>query len=102
MTSGVMQGYFEQFLGRIEPLYIPDQVFADECREICAAFNKRPSAELVALAQQVANEPGKLRVLFNLLKKAAALAKAKKEPLSAAHLRTAHDHRANRNRWPSK
>jgi len=101
IRSGGLQAYFEQLLGRIEPLYIPEKTRRDECRQICQAFAQEDqvSRELVDRALQIANEPGRLRVLFSLMARAANLARRKKEPLALKHLAAAHDHRLNRNRW---
>jgi len=102
MNSGAMVGYFEQFLGRAEPLVIPEQVFREECEEVCKAFVSRPAKDLVAAAHAIANEPGRLRVLFDLMGKAALLAESKKQKLGREHLLAAHRRRHNRNVWPEE
>jgi len=102
MTSGAMAGYFEQFLGRSDPLIIPDKVFRAEAEAICSAFVSRPARPLVDLALAIANEPGRLRVLFDLLAKAKLLSDHKDAKLSVEHLQTAHQRRQNINIWPEE
>ena len=76
------RAYLEQLLGRIaDPLEIPGNVFAAEARDICRAFaGAAPGEELVKLAQRIANEPGKLGVLYELLRQASVVARKRKEP----------------------
>ena len=103
MASGWLRDYLEQLLGRIaEPLYIPERVYKSEVAEILKAFNPDPAPDLVALAHRIANEPGRLGVLFELLRQAAALAKRKKEPLNERHLSAAAQRRRNRYTWPEE
>lgn len=106
MNSGWLQEYLEQFTGRIaDVLFIPEAVRKDECRTICAAFCAKargggePGPALVALAHQIANEPGKLGVLFELLRQAATLAKKRGEKLDERHLGAANARRKGRYQW---
>jgi len=101
ISSGSMEVYFEQLLGRIaDPLYLPQEVMISECRAICQAYVSRPSAELVKLAHTIANQPGRLRILFELLEQSAILARAKKEKLQARHLTAAWKRRSKvRTNW---
>ena len=107
MNSGWLRDYLEQFTGRIaDVLYIPEAVRREECRAICQAFCRpghRPgatggeaSAGLIALAHKIANEPGKLGVLFELLRQAGTLAKRRGEKLDERHLGAAHARRKGR------
>lgn len=103
MRSGKLSAWFEQLEGRIEiPLDIPDKVSRQECAEICAAFSKDedPPTDLVNMARTIANGPGRVRLLFTLLRHASMLAAAKKESVGAAHLKSAVEFRNNVNRWP--
>ena len=104
MEHGYMRAYLEQLLGRIaDPLEIPGNVFAAEARDICRAFaGSAPGEELVKLAQRIANEPGKLGVLFELLRQASIGAKKRGENLSAAHLSAAYKRRKDRIQWPEE
>lgn len=100
MEQGFLRDYLEQLLGRIaEPLVIPEAVGRRECRDIACGFRSNAPQELVDLVHQVANQPGKLGVLFELLRQADALAKKKKEPLSARHLAAAVERRKKRFVW---
>lgn len=100
MTSGWLQQYMEQLLGRCEPLFIPADPRRDEIRDICAAYTKRPSRELITLAHQISKEKGRLRVLFDLMKKAGVVARKRSEDLDAKHLDAAYQRRKNRTVWP--
>jgi DNA transposition AAA+ family ATPase len=103
MRSGRLSDWFEQLLGRIEvPLQIPFKVSRQEVAEICDSFcgDREPSPDLVKLGREIANGPGRIRLLFTLLRHAAMLARKKKEALNAAHLQAAKDFRENVNRWP--
>jgi len=103
MRAGKLSDWFEQLLGRIEvPLQIPLKVCRQEIAEICGSFSgdKDPAPELLKLARDIANGPGRVRLLFTLLRHAALLARRKKEALGAGHLAAARDLRENVNRWP--
>ena len=103
MNSGALREYLEQFTGRIaEVLYIPEAVRKDECRAICQAFVAKSkgggdaSPALIQLAHKIANEPGKLGVLFELLRQAGTLAKRRGEKLDEKHLGAAYARRKGR------
>lgn len=103
MRLGKLSGWFEQLLGRIEvPLVIPIKVCRQEVVEICASFcgDHDPSTDMIKVARDIANGPGRVRLLFTLLRHAAMLARAKREDLGVAHLQTALNLRDNVNRWP--
>lgn len=101
MNAPAVRGYFEQLFGRIsDPLFLPDQVRRDEARAICTAFAKRPSEEMIDLALKIGNGIGRLRVLFEDLRKAKAFAVKRGEELTAKHLQIAHARRQQRNQWP--
>ena len=102
-SKGRLRIFFEQILGRLDPLQIPLTVFKAEVRDICGAFCKGAvPADLVKLGSHIANQPGRLRVFFDLMQKASFLAGRKKEKLSAKHLQTAYNRRRNRNDWPTE
>jgi len=97
------QRFLEQLLGRIaEPLRIPDRVYKDEVRAILAGLGAESDAQLLDLAHGIANKPGKLGVLFELLSQAARVARRKNAPLSYEHLAAAWKRRQNRFAWPEK
>jgi len=100
MESGALHLYFEQLIGRIaEPLHLPKDIMKREVRDIVTAFNPRPSEELVTKAHEIANEKGRLGVLFEDLRKATAFAREKKTALTAAHLSVVHSRRSERHQW---
>lgn len=102
MEHGYLRDYLEQFLGRLsETIEVPEKVRRDECLEICRAFNKRADKALVDRAVQFANEPGRLRVLFDDLRKAQLLATRQGETLGEKHLHAAHQRRVSRKDWPA-
>ena len=105
MRGGRLADWFEQLLGRIEvPLVIPVKVSRQETAEICQAFcgNREASTELIKTAREIANGPGRVRLLFTLLRHAAMLARGKKDALGAGHLAAARDFRENISRWPEE
>ena len=100
MRGGRLRPWFEQLDGRIAvTLRIPEKVQRQEAAEICAAFAADPQPDLIAEARRIANQRGRVRVLFGLLRNAALLARAKGETLAAGHLRAAAEFRESLNRW---
>ena len=104
LRTGRFSGYLEQLDGRIaEPLFIPEKVLRSEARAIVQAFSQDdPSSELISLAQRIGNGPGRLRVLFELLKQAAAAAKRSRAPLDTKHLAAALMRRQGRFQWEAE
>jgi hypothetical protein len=104
MRGAEFRPFLEQFIGRIEePLVLPSRVLRSETLEICRHFAKAaPSKALLDLANRIANEPGKLGLLFPLMRQASLLAGKKQEPLDAAHLSTAYARRAQRTKWAAE
>ncbi|OGV75493.1 MAG: hypothetical protein A3K18_13480 [Lentisphaerae bacterium RIFOXYA12_64_32] len=102
MRGGRLSSWFEQLLGRLEiPLHIPDRVTRREVAEICAAFCKGdPEPELINMALDIANKPGRVRRLFTLLRHAATIAASRRTALGAVHFAAARDKQANINVWP--
>lgn len=101
LESGELRAFLEQLVGRIsDPLVIPEKVFRSECTDICRHFaGGPPSAELVDLAQRIANEPGKLGVLFELLRQAEILSRKRSVQLDVSHLSAAYARRKQRTTW---
>ena len=62
-------------------------------------LDREISADLIARAHTIANEPGKLGVLFKLLRQAAALAQKRGDVLEVKHLQTAYERRKGRFTW---
>ena len=103
LETSRLQAYLEQLIGRIaEPLKIPETVYRDECRAILKAFGGDGSRELLDLSHTIANQRGRLRILFELLAQAAAVARRRSTPLTHAHLSAAWKRRQDRFAWPEK
>lgn len=103
MESGWLRAYLEQLVGRIaDPLVIPEKVMQAEIREICRAYNPAPDQPFLTLAHHIANEPGKLGVLFELLGQCAAVGKRRGEPVTHAALSAAYKRRKGRTQWPEE
>ena len=102
MRGGRLSAWFEQLLGRIDiPLQIPARVSRTEVVEICSAFCKSdPDPDLVNMALDVANKPGRVRRLFTLLRHAATIAASRRTAIAAVHFASARDKQANINVWP--
>jgi DNA transposition AAA+ family ATPase len=89
MKSGALDKWFQQLAGRIEAtLTLPERVSRSEVAEICSAFctNSDPSADLIAMALDVARSDGRMRRLFWALRTAVRMAEEKGEALAAGHL----------------
>lgn len=100
MQHGLHKTFLEQIWRRIvTPLYLPANVRRDECRDICRHFNPKAGEDLVALAHKIANEHGRLGVLFEDLRVAALLAKRRGSPMLADHLSAANKRRNGRFQW---
>lgn len=101
IDSGELRAFLEQLVGRIsEPLVIPEKVFRSESVAICSHFaGGKPSDDLVDFAHRIANEPGKLGVLFDLMRQANVLANRKREPLAYSHLAAAYARKKQRTTW---
>ncbi len=104
MKHGKLANYFEQFIGRIKfPLEIPKEVLRDEVLAAVKAFNSRPSAELVKLAVDLCRQrDGKLRTLFEDLKRARDFAKKSSRELTHADLKIAAEWRKSGGIWPEE
>jgi len=104
LRHGRLSAYFEQFIGRIKyEVRIPAHVLHDECRAACAAVVQDPPADLIKEAVTVANnQDGKLRTLFEDLRRAALYAQTKQRPVTAADLRRARRWREQGGTWPEK
>ena len=102
MRHGRLANYFEQFIGRIKfELAIPKEVLRDEVLAVVKSFNRRPDAALVNLALNLSRQrDGKLRTLFEDLKRANSFAAEKERELTAADLQLAADWRKSGGLWP--
>lgn len=101
---GKMAEFFEQFRGRCQ-LYreIPDRIFAEEIRDICAAYVDDPPDDLIRTAHAIASgDDGKLRTLFEYLNLARELGERRDTPLTADLIKTLHQRHETGGVWPSK
>lgn len=100
MEFGSHKAYMEQILGRLEEvLDIPSQILKSEVVDICKAFTANPSEEMYKTAYRIASNRGKIRLLFTLLKQAAAWAEHENEELNDKHLVTAERNRHQLLSW---
>lgn len=104
MKNGRLSRYFEQFIGRIKfPLEIPTKVLRDEVIAVVKSFNRKPDASLVNLALSLARErDGKLRTLFEDLRRGRDFAKDNNRELTTADLKLAADWRKSGGLWPEE
>jgi len=104
LRNGRMSAYFEQFIGRIKfTVPIPKRVLRGEAVAACASVVDNPPDDLVAEALAIANNhDGKLRTLFEDLRRAAAFAEKKGRSVSAADLRLARRWREQGGVWPEE
>ena len=104
MRQGKMADYFEQFFGRIKwELKIPNKVFRSEVEEVVKSFNPNPTDKLVEYAYSLAmKREGKLRMLFEDLKRAAAWSKEKGRELILDDLKLAVSYRQSGGIWPEE
>jgi|GEM_PF-3191927 len=100
LKAGRMQDFLEQLLGRFgEFLRVPHKADDDELAAIIRAHldrNRKATPELMELARTIADGPGALRPVFELLGQANKLAVAKKVPLDHTHLEAALERRKRR------
>jgi DNA transposition AAA+ family ATPase len=91
------QAYLEQLIGRVaDPLRIPDAVSTGECRAILTAYHAEIDSRLLSLSAAIANDRGRLGVLFELLEQSAALARSRNSRISYEHLHAAAMRRKDR------
>jgi DNA transposition AAA+ family ATPase len=78
---------FEQIIGRIGmPVRLPKKIKADDYRPIVEQYIRRPSAELMKRAADIANARGRLGILVETLKVASKIASKSKATLSEEHV----------------
>ena len=104
MRQGKMADYFEQFFGRIKwELKIPNKVFRGEVEDVVKSFNPNPTDKLVEYAYSLAmKREGKLRMLFEDLKRASAWSKEKGRELILDDLKLAVSYRQSGGIWPEE
>ncbi len=103
-STGTMSDYFEQFRGRIKyALDIPDKIFRSEIEAACRSFTPAPSAALIECAYASAKErDGKLRTLYEDLRRAAEYAASENRPMVAGDLKLCVQWRKSGGVWPEE
>jgi len=95
LTTAMMTGYFEQFEGRaggrkkflVLPAFPPEE----DVLCIAKAFGLRDAERHLAYLVKIAEEPGRVRRLFEDLQEAKVAAEAEKKPLTIGHVKEARD-----------
>ncbi|MGN6387294.1 MAG: AAA family ATPase [Verrucomicrobiota bacterium] len=78
---------FEQLIGRIGmPVRIPKKLRESEVMPIVTQYMGKPSAALKAEMMRIANEPGRLGILVEILKVASRIAAKEKKPLTENYI----------------
>ena len=104
MKSGRLADYFEQFRGRIKyELAIPNKIFRSEVEDIVRNFTANPPQRLVELAYKTASaRDGKLRTLFEDLRRASEWAKQSDREMQVGDLKLAVQWRESGGVWPEE
>lgn len=104
MKSGALADYFEQFFGRIKfSLEIPDKVLRSEVDSVVRSFCPEASPKLVEYAYSLAQRrDGKLRTLFEDLRRASEWAAKNDKKLALEDLKLAVDWRNSGGIWPEE
>lgn len=94
LRTGMMKGYFEQFIGRAggfkNLLRLPEFAPDEDILAIAKAFElAEPRKHLRDLAA-ISREPGRIRILFEALQRGKQLATSEKKPFTIDHIRAVH------------
>ena len=104
IKNGRQADYFEQFIGRIMfPLAIPQKVLKNEVECIIKAFMPEPPVRMIEYAyQQAMQRDGKLRTLFEDMRRAQEFASCQQRPMRFEDLKLAVDWRKSGGVWPEE
>lgn len=104
MKNGRLASYFEQFIGRIKfELPIPNEVMRPEVAAVVGNFRADAPEKLLTLAFQLASaRDGKLRTLFEDLRRAKNWSMANGQELDAKALKMAADWRKSGGVWETE
>jgi len=95
IVGKMVQGYFEQFEGRAggrrEFLRLPNYPTAEDCLCFGKAFALKNAEDHVDYLEEIAHQPGRVRILLEYLQKAKRFAKASGKGLTIDHLREAYE-----------
>jgi len=96
-----IRAYMAQLYRRVDlPLALPAKTPRSEVYQIVEAFRDDPPTDLLKTAREVADQHGRIGLLFTLLNQARKLADHEKRPLCETDLNAALALRRNRRRWP--
>ena len=104
IKNGRQADYFEQFIGRIMfPLAIPQKVLKNEVECIIKAFMPEPPVRMIEFAyQQAMQRDGKLRTLFEDMRRAQEFATRQQRSMRFEDLKLAVDWRKSGGVWPEE
>ncbi len=104
INNGPMADYFEQFRGRIKyGVPIPNRIFRGEVEAAVKAFTKEPSRALIEYAYTTTQaRDGKLRTLYEDLRRAKDFAIQQNRQLAVGDLKAAVEWRKSGGVWPEE
>ena len=104
INNGPMADYFEQFRGRIKyGVPIPNRIFRGEVEAAVKAFTKEPSRSLIEYAYTTTQaRDGKLRTLYEDLRRAKDFAMQQNRQLALGDLKAAVEWRKSGGVWPEE
>ena len=104
MNNGSLSDYFEQFRGRVKySVTIPDRVFRSEVEAAVKSFTPEPSRSLIEYAYvSTTARDGKLRTLYEDLRRAKDFAAQQNRPLALGDLKAAVEWRKSGGIWPEE
>jgi DNA transposition AAA+ family ATPase len=92
LPSGLKKGayQYEQLEGRCgQPVLVPRRIKRADLLPIVKQFLKAPGADILDELEEIANRPGRLGIMVQLLKVAQRFAKKDDKPLAEIHVRKA-------------
>ena len=104
INNGPMADYFEQYRGRIKyTVAIPDRIFRSEVEAAVRAFAPEPSKALIEYAYvSTTARDGKLRTLYEDLRRAKDFAAQQDRQLALGDLKAAVEWRKSGGIWPEE
>ena len=104
MSNGALSDYFEQFRGRVKySVSIPDRIFRSEVDAAVKSFTPEPSRALVEYAYvSTTARDGKLRTLYEDLRRAKEFAARQSRQLALGDLKAAVEWRKSGGVWPEE
>lgn len=94
-TAGIAKGYYEQFEGRCggrkQFLVLPEFAPREDVLQIAEAFGLKEPDRHTDYLEKIAQEPGRIRILFQALQSAKQVADNNSEVLTINHVKDAMD-----------